>query len=315
MKPAQSAEWLVLLHQLPSKPPYFRVKVWRRLQAIGAVPLKNAAHVLPRSESGERAFRDLITEIAGNGGEAILLDAHLLEGQSDADLTALFNTARDADYDDVATAARRLLETGPATDSEVARLHKKLAEVAALDFFGSLRRKHAEAALIELDSKRHQHPDVGRVAGAQAEPLELRGRIWVTRRGVHVDRIACAWLVRGFIDPEATFKFVDARSHTPASTELRFDMTDGEFTHEGERCSFETLLWRAGLAGDAGLLAIGEMIHDLDIGDNKFGRPETPGLGAMLTGVCASTDDDMRRIEIASAVLNQFHAFFTKQTS
>ena len=111
----------------------------------------------------------------------------------------------------------------------------------------------------------------------------------------------------------ASFKFVDGRSYTSDAGELRFDMTDAEFTHEGDRCSFETLLLRAELDGDPGLAAIGEIIHDLDIGDDKFERPETPGLSAMLSGVCATFDDDLQRIAGAGDALDGFYAYFTRQ--
>ncbi len=307
--------WLALLHQLPTKPPYLRVKVWRRLQAIGAVPLKNAVHVLPKNDANEATLRELLEEIVAAGGDAILLDATLLAGQSDAEVRALFDSARDADYEEIAQAARRLLETGPARDTDIAKLQKRLADVGALDYFGAHGRQDAEAALFELDSQRHQHPDVRREAPAPDEPLNLLGRTWVTRRGVHVDRIACAWLIRRFVDPQAEFKFVDGRSYEPIDGELRFDMANAEFTHEEDRCSFETILRRVKLEGDPGLVAIGEIIHDLDIADKKFDRPETPGLGAMLSGVCASTDDDRERIANAGGALDQFHSYFsTKKT-
>lgn len=313
MTTTPSSDWLALLHQLPTKPPYLRVKIWRRLQAIGAVPLKNAVHVLPRTEANEKIFRDLLNEIVASSGEAILLDAQLLAGQSDGDVRALFDAARDADYDEIVQTARQLLDTGPASGTDIARLQKRFAEVSALDFFGAHGRQEAEAALTELDRQRYQHPDVSRSEPAPVdEPLELQGRTWVTRSGVHVDRIACAWLIRRFIDPEARFKFVDGRSYTPEAGELRFDMADAEFTHEADRCSFETLVLHAGL-DDPALVAIGEIIHDLDIGDARFNRPETSGLGAMLAGVCASTDDDLQRIAQASEALNQFHAFFSSR--
>lgn len=311
---AKSPPWLALLHQLPAKPPYLRVKIWRRLQAIGAVPLKNAVHVLPRGAESEAAFRELLAEISLSGGEAILIEARLLLGQSDADVRALFDAARDADYADIANTARRLIETGPASGSDIAKLQKRLAEIERLDFFGAHGRQQADAALAELDRLRYQHPDVSRTDPVEAtEVLDLKDKIWVTRSGVHVDRIACAWLIHRFIDPEARFQFVDARSHVPGPNELRFDMADAEFTHEGDRCSFETLLLRAGLTDDPALVAIGQIIHDLDIGDGKFGRPETPGLGAMLSGVCASTDDDLQRIAFAGDALAQFHAYFSNR--
>jgi hypothetical protein len=309
-----TTRWLALLHQLPARPPYQRVKIWRRLQAIGAVPLKNAAHVLPRSEEAEALFRALGEEIVAGGGEATLIGAELLAGQSDADVRGLFDSARDADYGEIADAARRLLETGPASGQEIARLQKRLEEVGRIDFFGAHGRQDAEAALAELDRQRYAHPDVSRNAPADAvEPEDLIGKIWVTRRGVHVDRIACAWLIRRFIDPEAQFRFVDAKAHVPAPGELRFDMVDAEFTHEGDRCSFETLLVRAHLTDDVGLAALGEIIHELDIADGKFARPETAGVGAMLSGVCASTDEDLDRIARASDALDQFYSFFSSR--
>jgi hypothetical protein len=314
MRPSDTSPWLALLHQLPTKPPYLRVKIWRRLQALGAVPLKNAVHVLPRSEQAEAAFRTLLDEISACGGEAILTEAVLLAGQSDADVRALFDAARDADYEDVVKASRRLLETGPASSADIARLQKRMADIVRLDFFGAHGRQEAEAALAELDRRRHAHPDVSRARPADpVQPTDLLNRVWVTRSGVHVDRIACAWLIRRFIDANARFRFVDGRHHTPRDNELRFDMVDAEFTHEGDRCSFETLLLRAGLTDDPGLTAIGEIIHDLDIADGKFGRPETAGVGAIFAGVCASSDDDLQRIAAASAALDQFHAFFGKR--
>jgi len=311
---SDTSPWLALLHQLPAKPPYLRVKIWRRLQAIGAVPLKNAVHVLPPSPEAEAAFRELLEEIVGSGGEATLIEARLIAGQADGDVRALFDNARDADYDDIAQAARRLLETGPASGPDIARLQRRMEEVSRLDFFGAHGRQEAEAALAELDRQRYQHPDVSRTEPADTpEPVALVGRTWVTRSGVHVDRIACAWLIRRFIDPDAHFKFVDSRHYDPVEGELRFDMVDAEFTHEGDRCSFETLLLRAELTSDPALVAIGEIIHELDIADGKFARPETAGVGAMLSGVCASTDDDLQRIALASDALNQFHAFFSNR--
>ncbi|MET0137067.1 MAG: chromate resistance protein ChrB domain-containing protein [Sphingobium sp.] len=313
METSDSSPWLALLHQLPAKPPYLRVKIWRRLQALGAVPLKNAVHVLPPGEQNASAFRALMEEILVSGGEAVLLEARMLAGQTDSDIRGGFDAARDTDYSEIADSAERLIANGPASGAEIARLHKRLAEIAQIDFFGAHGRQRAEAALAQLDRHRHAHPDVSRPEPADDTLPDLIGRTWVTRSGVHVDRIACAWLIRRFIDPGADFRFVDSRSYEPQEGELRFDMADAEFTHEGDRCSFETLLVRAALTQEPGLTAIGEIIHDLDIGDGKYGRPETSGLGAMLSGVCASTDDDLHRIAMAGEALNQFHAYFSNR--
>lgn len=306
--------WLALLHQLPAKPPYLRVKVGRRLQAIGAVPLKNAVHVLPRQDEAARVFAELADEIRASGGEAILIEAKLVAGQSDAELRAEFDAIRDADYEEIAQDARRLIETAPVAGSEIDRLRRRLADVIRLDFFGAHGRQGAEAALRELEERRFSHPDISRHAPAPAlSPEDLKRRIWVTRSGVHVDRIASAWLVRRFIDPQASFKFVDGKGYTPAPGELRFDMADAEFTHEEDRCSFETLVLRAELGDHPALVAIGELIHELDIADGKFDRPEAAGLGAMLDGICASTEDDIERIARGSDALDHFHAYFSNR--
>jgi len=303
--------WLALLHQLPTKPPYLRVKIWRRLQAIGAVAIKNAVHVLPRTAEHEATFRDLLEEIVASGGEAILIDAGLLAGLNDADIQALFNAARDADYEDITQGARKLMETSPFKGADIVRLQKRFEEISALDYFGAPHREEAVAALAEIDRKRYQHPDVSRAHPLAEEPLDLKSKTWVTRSDVHVDRIACAWLIRRFIDPDAVFRFVDARSYLPGPGELRFDMADAEFTHEDGGCSFETIVRRAGLTNDHALVAISEIIHELDIGDGQFARPETPGLGAVLSGVCSSTDNDLQRIAQAGEALNQFHTYFS----
>jgi hypothetical protein len=305
-------QWLALIHQLPARPPYHRVKIWRKLQTLGAVPLKNAVHLLPCGKEHAVAFHALLDEVRASGGEAFLAELRLLAGQSDTDVRALFDAARDAEYEEIARTARRLIDTGPASGADILRLQKRLQEVAQIDFFGAHGRQEAEAALAELDRRRNDHPDIGRSEPAQGiDPSSLLGRTWVTRGGVHVDRIASAWLIARFIDPQATFKFVDGRTYESQAGELRFDMADAEFTHEGDRCSFETLVLRAGLESDPGIVAIAEMIHDLDIGDGKFDHPETSGLGAMMSGVCASTDDDRQRIAMASEALNQFHAYFS----
>lgn len=106
---------------------------------------------------------------------------------------------------------------------------------------------------------------------------------------------------------------MDGKGYVPEPEELRFDMADAEFTHEGDRCSFETLVYRTGLDADRALIALAEIIHDLDIADGKFGRPEAAGIAALVNGICAGTDDDVERIAQGSGALDGFHAHFTKQ--
>ena len=133
----------------------------------------------------------------------------------------------------------------------------------------------------------------------------------MTRRDVHVDRIASAWLIRRFIDPDARFRFVAEARYRPAPGEVRFDMYEAEFTHQGDRCTFEVLLERTGLEDDAALAAVAEVVHDIDLKDGKFGRPETPGIELLLAGLARAEPDDGRRLERGAALFDALYASFT----
>jgi len=146
------------------------------------------------------------------------------------------------------------------------------------------------------------------VAPAEA----LKGLVWVTRAGVHVDRIASAWLVRRFVDPQARFRFVPGKAAAAGPGEVRFDMAEAEITHEGDRCTFEVLLGRAGLSGDKALAAVAEIVHDIDLKDGKFGRPEADGLRTLVAGLCAATTDDQERLRRGAAIFDDLHRYFAK---
>lgn len=307
--------WLLLAHQLPRRPAYLRVKVWRRLQSAGAVAIKGALYALPDVAAARKTFEDMAREIGTLGGDALVSQARLVAGMKDGDVVSLFQAERDRDY-------RKVVEELPVPKAEarptearraefaaaIQRARRRLADIQAVDFFGAPGREAAEAAIARLEHQLIPAPEKG-IRHPKRE--ELRRRIWVTRRGVHVDRIACAWLIRRFVDPEARFRFVPGLGYRPAKNELRFDMADAEFTHEGEDCSFETILRRAAL-DDPALRAIGDIIHDLDIGDGKFGRPETAGIERVIAGIVAAQDGDLARIARASAVFDDLYESFRK---
>ena len=301
--------WLLLIHQLPPKPDYFRVKIWRRLQRIGAVAIKNSVYVLPHTEQASEDFQWLRREIVAGGGEASVCQAAFVDGLSDGQIEALFRAQRDAEYAELARAAGEVArESGGGgereSSGEMARLQRRLAEIAALDHFGALGRRAAEAALSRA---RDRHKSAGRARTAAARPTRpLHGRTWVTRSGVYVDRIASAWLIRRFIDPKARFRFVAASDARTDPDELRFDMFEAEYTHEGDRCTFETLVARFGLT-DPGLAAIGELVHDIDCKDGKFGRSETAGLERMIAGIVRRHAGDEARLERGAAVLDDLY--------
>ena len=310
------SRWLLLAHQLPAKPAYLRVKVWRALQAIGAVGLKNSIYILPAGEQTRRDFERILRDIDRSGGDGAIMEAELVSGMRDDQVRALFNAARDQDYD---TLIKELRETGRAlakprgkTDPTemLPKFRQRLAEIERIDFYGPSSRVTAEALLAELEHRpiKKEKASVRRPA---LDPSSLSGRTWVTRQDIHVDRIACSWLIRRFIDPEAKFKFVMGKTYDPKEGELRYDMQDGQFTHEGDNCSFEVLIERTGIK-DPALKAIAEIIHDIDLKDGKFGRAETAGIAHVIAGICRNQGEDEARMARGGELLDDTYEQFRK---
>jgi hypothetical protein len=314
--------WLLLIHQLPAQPAYFRVKIWRRLQAMGAVSIKGSVYALPLNDQTQEDFRWLMQEIIAGGGEATLCEARFIDGLSDQQIRALFDAARDPDYHAVASEAGALADELAAQPDkraegqrQLARLRRQLAQIVEIDFFGANGRQAADAALVGLEARLAEPAlDLTReeaMIGDQALS-GLQGRTWVTREGVHVDRIASAWLVRKFIDPQASFKFVPSKGYVPQPGEVRFDMFEAEFTHVSDRCTFEVLLERAQL-DDPALQAIGEIVHDVDLKDAKFGREETPGIAGLIAGITLAHPKDEQSLTRGAAVLDDLYQYLRNQ--
>lgn len=315
----EDPRWLMLIHQLPAKPAYARVKVWRRLQALGAVTVKGSVYALPANSETREDFAWLAKEIVESGGEALVCEAALIEGLSDGDLQAQFDAARDEDYARIAGEARDLAarlgdELSDNALAEIAgqaaRLRKQLDAVVAIDFFGAETRASAEGLVSGLEAALKQKDEtVTETKPSTPAAGALENRTWVTRQGVQVDRIASAWLIRRFIDARARFKFVSGKGYAPEPGELRFDMFEGEFTHHGDRCTFEVLIGHTGLS-DPALTAIGEIIHDLDLKDDKYGREEAAGVRSLIAGIAASSPDDEQRLARGAVLLDDLYRSF-----
>jgi len=201
-----------------------------------------------------------------------------------------------------------------ATEGKVklARLRAAMAHIVAIDFFGANGREAVDGLIATLDARvstRAAMESPGTATVAPDGTAALKGRVWVTREGVHVDRIASAWLIRRFIDPGAGFKFVSGQGYRPRAGELRFDMFEAEFTHEGDHCTFEVLLTRTGLA-DPALAAIAEIVHDIDLKDGKFGREETSGIAHLIAGLAMAENHDSGRIERGGGIFNALYEYF-----
>jgi hypothetical protein len=315
--------WLLLIHQIPPKPDYTRVKIWRRLQRLGAVPVKNSVYVLPKSDQTQEDFQWVLREVVESGGDASLCEARFVDGLSDDEVMQLFRSAREDDYQEISRDLERIatsLSKKTKTDSErekrlafeLERIHKRMAEVLAIDFFSAPGRESAERLIFALDARLQESSPAGKAAKAKQQLQDFQGRTWVTRKGIHVDRMASAWLIRRFIDPNAHFKFVPAKGYQPEPGEIRFDMYEADFTHEGDRCTFEVLIERVGLL-DPGLGPIAEIVHDIDLKDSKFGREETPGIDRIIAGVAMANKDDEARLARGSALFEDLYEYYKRK--
>jgi hypothetical protein len=312
------SQWLLLVLRFPSKPAYVRVKTWRRLRECGAVMLRNSVYALPRTVRSEAEFRKVISQIEGDGGEALLCDGQIIAGMTEADLQKAFNIAREADYASLAAnlrglalANKRRKSRGPELNLKLMKARQSLAAISEIDFFGAPGRSIVEGLLTRLEHSPIESPEGKRVP-EPLNPFALIGKTWVTRQGIHVDRIACAWLIRRFIDPKARFKFVSDKKYRPSEQDIRFDMTNGEFTHEGDKCSFEVIFERM-KRPDPALAAIAQIIHNLDIQDGKFDRPEAAGIGHVIEGICMNQMDDMERLARGAALFDDTYERFRRR--
>src|SRR5215467_8418545 len=209
--------WLLLIHQLPPKPHYFRVKIWRRLQRLGAVAIKNSVYVLPKNDQTQEDFQWVLREITQGGGEASVCEARFVDGLSDEQVEGLFRAARESEYAQVAEEARRLaqiklpkaqIKDGRRTQMEIdlARVKRRLAEIVAIDFFGAVGREAAEGLVSGAEARTQQKSLRKPTNKVGTRRQDLQGKTWVTRKGIYVDRMASAWFIRRFIDSAARFK-------------------------------------------------------------------------------------------------------------
>jgi hypothetical protein len=295
--------WLLFVHQLPSNPSNLRVSTWRRLQQLGAIPLKQAVYVLPDTPEAREDFEWLKAEVKGAGGDAAVFAADNVDAWSDDGLVEEFRRSRQDAYAALAQDAEQALKRAsgarrpqgtraPALGRLLDIFRERLTAIEAIDFFGSAGRDRVITLLEQLETrtspgKRPKSPAASPVSG---ELKSYQGRLWVTRPRPGVDRMASAWLVRRFIDPQARFGFAADRHAVPEGA-IPFDMFGVEFSHQADGCTFETLCSVFGIRESA-VSRIAAIVHDLDLKDARFGAPECPTVGAMIEGLQLAYQDD-----------------------
>jgi hypothetical protein len=287
---------LLLLVGVPPTPSSLRVRVWRRLRSLGAVPLKRSAYLLPDTPERYEDFQWLAQEIQREGGDATLIRVHQIENMSPEQVTRLFHEPRDHDYRQLASRYRKVLQRldrksarSKRTQEELARLTKEHQRIRDIDFMDAPGGAEVRR-LEEVIAMRSRRPEPARREERPTLDLaKLRGRRWVTRPRPHIDRIASAWLIKRFIDPQAEFVFAPPAEFPKDA--IPFDAPGAELSHQGEDCTFETLVKRARLR-DRRLSRLAEVVHEADLRDGKYPHEEARGIDVAVRALLAASADD-----------------------
>jgi len=314
----QSPAWLLLVTNLPGQNPPLRMRVWRALKAAGAGLLRDGVYVLPANPACRKTFDEQAAEIRSGGGLAQIIPFDGETSEQHHQFMTLFD--RTAEYQEAVhelDTFRRELPRLSEVDARrrLAALGREAALIVARDFFpGEAKRqlqdglRDAEAALNARFAPDEPHGVDREIPRRQRE--DYRGRTWATRAHLWVDRVASAWLIRRFIDPEAKFAWLRTPSDLPKSA-IGFDFDDAEFTHVGAKVTFEVLLESFGLEDDGALKRLGALVHHLDAGG--IPAAEAPGFATILTGARALCPDDDALLETITPVLDSLYAGYSRQ--
>jgi hypothetical protein len=314
--------WLLFVHQLPASPSNLRVRTWRRLQQLGAVPVKQSVYVLPDSPTAREDFEWLKTEIKGAGGDASVFVADSVDTWSNDSLVEDFRRSRQDAYRTLArdieqvvgrlNAKRRPRGTRkPAAGRLLEVFRERLSALERIDFFGSAGRDAVVTHLAQLEARMGH----GRASADQtSSPIDRTaydGRLWITRPRPGVDRMSSAWLIRRFVDPRAQFGFAADRERLPSADALPFDMFGVEFSHHGDDCTFETLCRRFAIQ-DPAVDRIAAIVHDLDLKDGRFGAPEAGTVGGLIDGLQLATPEDDLLLERGITLFESLYLAFAQ---
>ncbi len=293
-KPAEPASrWLLLVAQLPTEDPASRMRVLRSLESLGAAVVREGAYLLPDSPQNRQALESLSDYVGKIAGAAHVMHVAAASAAQNKAFTWLFD--RSERYASLVKTIESLsIGFGHADPSAISRvLHKQRRDfdaIAALDFFPSSARDKAHQALADAEEKVRKLMFPVQAQAAMKAQESLRQRTWVTRKPLWADRLACAWLIRRFIDPEARVAWLD-KSQPPPEDALGFGFDGAHFTNSETRVTYEEMLQRLDLAKNAALARIGGIVHFLEVRGTPV--PEALGVQTLLQGaVRRSTGED-----------------------
>jgi len=272
--------WIVLMFSLPAKQASQRVEVWRKLRRFGALPLDSGGHLLPNTPQTLEQFEWLAVAIRKFKGQASVLRVQSVDDCPDGELRRNFVDARSKDYEHLQSELKKVLKSPKRPLGALGRIRRHFSEISAIDFFNSPVRSRLEAMLARMEEK--EAPMSKSQRNAQRARKEYLNRTWITRPRPGIDRVSSAWLISHFIDKNAKFVFDNDPARHPKA--VPFDMFHGGgFGHRGDDCTFETLC-KEFQVRDTTVQAIGQIVHDADLEDEKFGRSEGSGLDRVLVG-------------------------------
>jgi len=320
---SHTKRWLLFFYSVPSKPVSIRMKIWRMLTKAGAVQFKGSIYILPDSDDHYEFFQWLVSSVTAMKGEAAFVRIEKIETMKDVDIIAMFNQNRVKDYQDIGTRLdaladkiRRVKKVVDAMisknlEDELHKIEKDFQEIGKTDFFYSDMRKGLEKRLYSISAALKAL--IGEVIIVQSAEVaerdvaDYQGKTWVTRKKPFIDRMASAWLIKRFIDKTPAFGFVEESALARLDKDtIAFDIMDGEFTHVGDLCTFEVLL-KAFHLSDKALVDIGEIIHQLDLNDEKYRSPAADGLYEILDGVRWSARDDHEALEQGMNIIEMLY--------
>jgi hypothetical protein len=289
---AEQHSWLLLIARLPAEDPAARMRMLRTLESLGAAVMREGAYLLPDNAACRQGLEHLAEYIVKGAGSAQVMQVAPLTEVQQAAFRSLFD--RSARYDDLIKVVDSLkVGYGIADPSAILRvLNKQRREfeaIGALDFFPGAVQERALTALKAAEAAVHKlmFPEQAQAGGKPDEPL-LR-RVWSTRKPLWADRLACAWLIRRFVDPEGSVQWLDKAQEAPPNT-VGFSFDGARFNNSGSQVTFEVMLRHFGLAGNAGLAEIGAIVHYLEVRDTQV--PEAAGVQTLLVGATRRSNSE-----------------------
>lgn len=306
-------KWLFFSFSVPSRLQGFRVKIWRKLNALGAVQIKNSIYVLPANQQMQEHLIWMGKETDEQGGESLIIANGSLLNIADSQVVATFTRARDEDFLALGEEIRAVMAEADSPErlTSLRKIEKRLEAISAIDFFPSGKGASLQKLLDEaLHAPAEGHPVV-----PQADVACYRQRTWVTRANPYVDRLASFWLVKRFVDPTASIMFLKDVDTVPSGPDVvSFDMSPADFTHVGGLITFEVIAEAFALTTRIPQ-RMRKVIKAIDLEELDAAPVETPGIKRMLDGLVAANDDDHLRTELALAFFDTLLASYTPQIS